>query len=72
LYTLRYYEEKNLPFEVRDVVKRKYYDYSITGVNEILVEDKTIYIVLIQDGSNWKKVSVYDGEMKVLEDFNKN
>lgn len=72
LYTLRYYDEKKLPFDIRDIVKRKYYDCLITLVDEILYEDKTIYIVHMQDDSTWKKVSVYDGEMKLLESYNKN
>ena len=35
-YTLRYYNEKKLPHDVRTIVKRTYYDYDILGAVEEL------------------------------------
>ena len=70
-YTICYYDEKSLPDAVRAEVKSVYYDYSISRVEEIRVEDKIIYLVHMQNETTWKNVRVCDGEMDVIEDFNK-
>jgi len=70
-YTFSYYDEKNLPDESRAAVKSVYYDYSINRAEEIRVEDKIIYLVHMQNETTWKNLRVCDGEMDVIEDFNK-
>ena len=72
LFTISNYGEKQLPKEVRSLVKSSYYDYTITLVQEITFRQQTIYLVHMQDESTWKNVRVADGEMTVIEDFNKN
>ncbi|PWT77190.1 MAG: hypothetical protein C5B59_04640 [Bacteroidetes bacterium] len=71
VFTIRYYDEKDLPGDVRSQVKKTYYDYTITTVEEIHVDDKVIYLVHLQNDSTWKKVRICDGEMQLIEDFNK-
>jgi hypothetical protein len=71
-FTISYYDEKKLPAEVRATVKSTYYDYSITRVEEIHIDDKIIYLVHMQDDNTWKNVRICNGEMEVAEDFNKN
>jgi len=71
LYTIAYYEEKQLPEDIRALVKSSYYDYTITVVQEITARQQTIYLVHMQDANTWKTVRVADGEMSVVEDFNK-
>ena len=68
LSTMRAYAEEYLPKDIRAQVKREYYDFSITWVNEITNEKQLYYIVHMQDNSSWKNVMVYDGEMTVVED----
>jgi hypothetical protein len=70
-YTILYYEEKNLPSEVRSIVKRTYYDYRITGIEEVHESELPIYVVHIDNESTSKKLIVYDGEMQMLEEFKK-
>jgi len=70
-FTISYYDEKKLPVEVRSAIKSTYYDYSITQVEEIHIEDKIIYFVHMQDDNTWKNVRICNGEMEVAEDFNK-
>jgi hypothetical protein len=70
-YTICYYDEKNLPDAVRAQVKSVYYDYSISRVEEIRVEDKIIYLVHMQNETTWKNLRICDGEMEVIEDYNK-
>src|SRR5436190_6151099 len=48
-YTIRYYGEKKLPLEVRSMVKSVYYDYTISRVAEIHMDDQPVYILYIQD-----------------------
>ena len=44
LFTIAGYQEAQLPKDIRTMVKRIYYDYAITFVNEIsLPEDRKIY-----------------------------
>ena len=70
VYTIKYYTETGLPFEVRDIVKRAYYDYAITTVEEIAQPDNpVVYLVHIADQTKWKIVSVCEGEMKVMQDY---
>jgi hypothetical protein len=69
LSTIRCYAEDRLPKDVRAQVKREYYDYTITWVNEISNETQLYYIVHMQDKTSWKNILVYDGEMGVVEDF---
>jgi hypothetical protein len=71
-FTISYYDEKNLPDEVKGDVKRVYYDYSISRVEEIRINDKTIYVVHMENETTWKNLRICDGEMEVIEDFNKN
>jgi len=70
-FTISYYDGKNLPEDVRGDVKRVYYDYNINRVEEIHLDDKTIYVVHIENETTLKNVRFCDGEMEVIEDFNK-
>jgi hypothetical protein len=65
--TIRYYGESELPQDVRHIVKSTYYDFSIFGVTEVSVEDKSAYIVVLEDSRNFIRVKVLDGEMTTLE-----
>jgi hypothetical protein len=71
MFTINYYDENKLPDEIKGIVKGTFYDYSITRVEEIHTEDKTIYMIHMQDESTWKNVRVCDGEMEIAENFNK-
>ena len=70
-YTIQHYDENSLPDAVRSIVKSQYYDCSITAVDEIQADQKTIYLVHMQDKNTWKNVRVCDGEMTLLEDYDK-
>ena len=55
---MRNYDEKKLPPEIRAQVKRVYYDFAITGVQEIRVGDKLVYLVYMRDESVCQTVRV--------------
>ena len=70
-FTISHYSEYKLPAEIRATVKSTYYDYSITLVEEIHVQEKIIYLVHMQNENTWKNVRICDGDMELIEDFNK-
>jgi len=64
-YTLRQYTEKELPKEVRALVKSTYYDFSIGWVKEVSQFQSLVYIVHIDNAPEWKDLIVRDGELEV-------
>lgn len=72
LASLRYAGESQLPHFIRDVVKRTYYDYTITHVDIIEVPDHVGYLVHLDDNNTLKTVRVSDeGEMEIVSDLKK-
>jgi hypothetical protein len=69
-YVMKYYEENRMARNVRAVVKSTYYDYKIYIIQEIERPDHpTVYIVNLQNDTEWKKVKLCQGEMEVMEEF---
>jgi len=68
-YTIRYYEENQLPSEIRKQVKRTFFDFDISGVTEVSVGDKTAYLVRIKSIETWKTVKVLEDEMTIVESY---
>jgi len=70
-HTIKYYGEDNMPHEVRHIVKRVYYDYSIIRVAEVDINDpdaQTTYVVFIQDGNGIKKLVICNDEILEVQD----
>ena len=66
---LRTYSEDKMPFDVRDLVKSTYYDFSIVVVYEITHADNITYILKIQDSKAIKTLRVKDGNMEVIGEY---
>src|SRR6266496_5934880 len=49
LYNLLVYSEDKLPFNIRDMVKSKYYDDNIIAVYQFELKDITVYVIKIED-----------------------
>ncbi|HEV8283683.1 MAG TPA: PepSY-like domain-containing protein [Chitinophagaceae bacterium] len=72
LHTIRYYDEKKLPIEVRRLVVSSYLDHSIRFVEEIEAPRDTIfYIIHLEGQTNWINIKVYDDEITIIEKINK-
>ena len=74
LGSLKAYDEGKMNPALRDIVKRKYYDFHITSINEVETIDtknQPTYIVHLEDAKTIKLIRVSDGEMDVYEEFNK-
>ena len=59
----------HLPVEVRKEVKSNYYDYSIVWVKEVKEGEDDVYVIHVENKTEWKDLSVQDGEIKVLRTF---
>jgi hypothetical protein len=70
--TFRYYNEDQLPREVRDAVKSTWYDFTITSVTEVSYGAKTALLVNIENNTSLKTIKVAGGEMEVFQDICKN
>lgn len=70
-YTIQRYPEKNLPANVRALVKSTYYDYTFFHIDEVNVpeQENTIYILLLQDNKHFKAVRVCGDEMEEINDY---
>lgn len=69
--TTRYYGEKLLPKDVRSMIKSVYYDFKITGIQEITLTGYLVYIVHMEGEDTWVNLNICNGEMNVMEAFTK-
>ena len=72
--SLKMYTEAQLSFQIRDMVKRKYYDYNIAHIYEIETiksNNKPTYIIRIEDEHSFIFIRIWDGEMGVWKKFEK-
>src|SRR5258708_39008512 len=56
VYTLRQYSESELPAEVREQVKSRYYDDTITWVKEVIQPQNTVYLIHIENVARYKQL----------------
>ncbi len=71
LHTLSFYQENKLPRDVRQLIKREYYDYSIYLVAEIDKDNKIIYLVKMENENSLITVRVWEDEMEEIENYRK-
>jgi hypothetical protein len=69
VYTVKTYTEKELPKDVRALVRSEYYDYTIGWVKEVNQAQLVVYLVHIENEQEFKTIRVADGEMTVAEEF---
>jgi hypothetical protein len=73
LCTINTYAEKDMPKDVRAIVKSIYYDYTIVVVRDVAVPntDSKTFIVIMQDDNSVKVLRISEGEMEILHDLPK-
>lgn len=70
LYTIRQFDEAQMPRDVRRIVKSRYFDYTITLVEEIERPFKPLaYYIHMEDATTIVNVQVSDGEIETVEDY---
>jgi len=69
VYTIRRYHEKQLPHDIRHLVKSTYYDYSITSIDEVEQYNLSniVYVIYLEDDTSYTTLRVCDGDMEVME-----
>ena len=68
------YGEGKMDREVRKIVKSVYFDYNITSVREISVPwlfPSPVYIIHIENENEFKNLTAYDEEMKIVDELSK-
>jgi len=70
MYSLKYYDAKEVPRETGELVNRRYPDYKIDVVTEIMDGQKTFYLVQIMNRAYIKILSVNDGRIEVMQEMN--
>ena len=71
-YSLLFYDEARMPRDIRKAVKREYFDFTITSVEEIETVAGKAYFVHLEDRTMIKIVKVHeDGETEIAEEFGK-
>ena len=71
LYAIKYGKEKDLPADVRKIIKSEYYDYDITAAIEVKADERNIWVVNMKDDTTYLTVRVEDGEMEKVQEFTK-
>jgi hypothetical protein len=70
-YSLLTYSEKELPADVRKLVRSSYYDFTISWVKELNEDQTRVYIVHLDDSVSFKEIAVQDGEFREIASFAK-
>jgi len=68
-YNLCTYMEDHLPFEIRDLVKKKYYDFSIIVCYAYEIDGGPVYIIKMEDSKSYKTLKVYDYEIVETDNY---
>lgn len=72
IYNIGYGKEKNLPKEVRALVKSKYYDYKITSILKVNQDNREVWIVNMQGDKKLIIARVEDGVMDEYHSYDNN
>jgi hypothetical protein len=70
LYSLRYYDGKELPKDMVEIVKRIFPDYKINVVTEVNDGQKTFYTLQIINPDYIKVLTMADGRIDIVKELN--
>lgn len=70
-HTIRKYHADKLPRNIKAAVRSVYYDYVITGVDEVTVDDQLIYLIRLQNEISIKTIRFFDSEMEEVQSLRK-
>ncbi|MHB8205794.1 hypothetical protein [Mucilaginibacter sp.] len=72
VYLLAFGNEKQMPRDIRTAVKSKYFDYDITSTVKVNIDDKTIWLVNLEDAKQLIMLRVdEDGVVDVADEVTK-
>jgi hypothetical protein len=71
LYLIVYGKEKEMPADLRTIVKSTYLDYGINSTVKIKFEGRVFWIINLEDANNLVVLKVEDGDMDVIKKIKK-
>jgi hypothetical protein len=71
LYLIVYGKEKEMPADLRTIVKSTYFDYGINSTVKIKFEGRVFWIINLEDANNLVVLKVEDGDMDVIKKIKK-
>ena len=71
IYSIAYGFEKDLPADLRKQIKSNYYDQSISMAIEVNENNRTIWVVRLEDETTTTTVRLENGEMEEVQKFRK-
>jgi hypothetical protein len=71
LHTLSFYGERDLPYDVRKLVKREYFDYNIYFAVQIDNYEARVFIIKLEDEKTMITVRIWEDEMEEIEKYQK-
>ncbi|MHA4846039.1 hypothetical protein ACX0G7_17820 [Flavitalea antarctica] len=71
LYTIKHYSEKEMPRDLRHMIKSEYYDYKIDLINEVRIPQSKneIYIIHIHNGEEHKILRYSDEGVELVKTY---
>jgi hypothetical protein len=69
LYSLKYYEGRELSKDLTDFVKRRFPDYKVDVVTEVNNGQGTFYMLQIMNPDHIKLLTIADGRIDVIKDL---
>jgi hypothetical protein len=70
LYSLKYYDGKELPKDMAEFVKKRFPDYKIDVVTEVNDGQKTFYRLQIMNPDYIKVLTIADGRIDIIKEMN--
>ncbi len=69
LYSLKYYDGKDLSRDIAEIVKRKFPDYKIDVVTEVNDGQRTFYMLQIMNPEYIKMLTIADGRIDIIKEM---
>jgi len=67
VYHMAFGNEKQMPTDIRTIIKSKYFDFTINSTVRITYNEKSAWIVNIEDSGHFLVLRVVDGVMDVVD-----
>jgi len=71
IYTVTYGSEKDMPADIRKIVRSEYYDYSIILAAEVEQDKRDIWVITMENSNEQIIVRVEENDMEQVEKFKK-
>lgn len=71
IYSICYGTEKDMPVDIRKLVKSVYYDYSIDMTMQVKQNKRMIWLILLEDSNKFLTVRIESDEMEEVKQTNK-